>query len=152
MTLTIIGVIISLISPIVAVYLFSANKKFVLDQSKKNTAYIKQLHSEKISIEKMDNIISSFLEMYNESKDTGISALIKSGIKSIDNEHGINYIIAEIHNRTGRHPLGSYKAQIEQASIAIFFQKIDLPTLKTSGGIEKIISESNIEKNQHNNK
>lgn len=136
MTLAIIGIIISLISPIVAIYLFSANKKFVLDQSRRNDEYIKQLHSETISIEKMHSVISSFLEMYNTSKDTGISALIKSGIKSIYNEHEINYIIVEIHNRTGKHPLGRYNTQIAQADLVVFFQKIDLPTFKTSGGIE----------------
>jgi hypothetical protein len=151
MTLTIIGIIISLISPIIAVYLFSANKKFVLDQSKRNTEYIKQLHSEKISIEKMDGVISNFLEMYNASKDTGISALIRSGIKNINNEHEINYIIAEIHNRTGKHPLGNYNTQIEQAGLVVCFQKIDLLTL-TNKGIEEIINEINLEKNQHEKK
>ncbi len=152
MTLTFIEIIISLISPIVAIYLFSANKKFILKQSKDNDEYIKQLHSEKISIEKMDGVIASFLAMYNASKDTGISALIKSGIKSLNNEHEVNYTVAEIHNRTGKHPLGNYKAQIEQAGVAIFFQKIDLPTFKINGGIEKIIAEINLKKNQHNNK
>ena len=95
----------------------------------------------------MDAVISSFLEMYHASKDTGISALIKSGIKSIDNEHEMKYIIAEVQNRTGKHPLGSYTSQIEQAGFLNFFKKIDLPTFKTSGGIEGILDEISNEKN-----
>ncbi|MEO8400748.1 MAG: hypothetical protein ABI597_02990 [Gammaproteobacteria bacterium] len=141
MELTIIGLIISLISPIVAIYLYKENKKFVLAMSDKNSEYIKQLHSEKVSAEKMENVIASFLQMYNASKDTGISALIKSGISSLDKEHEMKYIIAEVQIRTGKHPLGSYASQIEQAGLLNFFKKIDLPTFKTSSGMEKVLEE-----------
>lgn len=149
MTLTIIGLVFSLISPLVAIYLYYTNKKFVLELSKNNSEFIKQLHSENLSAEKMTNVVASFLEMYNARKDTGISALIKGGVSKLDNEYEIEYVVAEIHNRTGEHPLGSNYTKIKQAGLLNFFKKIDLPTFKTNG-VEKVIQEINHEKSRNN--
>lgn len=142
-SLTVIGLIISFISPIVAVVLYQRNKKFVLELSEKNDNFIKQIHAERLSTEKMTHVIDAFLAMYNASKDTGISALIKAGITSLDNEHEINYVLAEIENCTGKHPLGRYQESIEHGGILKFFKKVDLPSLKINGGIEKIIEQLN---------
>lgn len=62
MTLTIIGLIASLISPIIAMYLYHTNKKFVLELTEKNSELIKQMHSEILSSEKTINIITEFFK------------------------------------------------------------------------------------------
>lgn len=139
MILTIIGLIISLISPVVAILLYIENKKFVLRLSTNNLKFLDKLHAEKIYLEKTANIINSFLQMVNASKDTGISALIKSGIKSLDKEYQMEYVISAIKDRTGKDPLGQYAAQIKQKGFLNFFQIIDLKTLKTDNGIEKLL-------------
>lgn len=143
MIVSIIEISIALIALIASIYFFKSNKKSEKEQSEKNEQNIKQLQSEKISSEKNEEIISKFVNMYDTSKDKGISALIKSGIKEIHIEHDIQYILTEIQNRTGKDPLGRYRSKIEQRGVLNFFQEIDLANLKTIGGIEKVLDKNN---------
>ena len=55
-----------------------------------------------MAAEKIENVLTKFNELYNTSKDNGVSALIRSGIKSIDTEEQLQYIINEIEKTTNK--------------------------------------------------
>ncbi len=76
--LALFGLLISLVSPLVAIYLYYLNKKFVNDITNKNELFIHKIHKEKISLEKNEYVLSQFIDPFSSSKDTGISALIES--------------------------------------------------------------------------
>jgi hypothetical protein len=143
MDLTIIAILISLISPLVAIYLDYKNKKFVADIATQNELLIHKIYKEKINFDNIEKVLTEFMDMYNASRDTGISALIKSGVASIDNEEHIKYVITEIQNRTGKNPLGKYSEQIAQVGLLNFFKNTNLQSYKDSGGIENIIEKLN---------
>ncbi len=76
--LALFGLLISLVSPLVAIYLYYLNKKFVNDITNKNELFIHKIHKKKISLEKNEYVLSQFIDPFSSSKDTGISALIES--------------------------------------------------------------------------
>jgi hypothetical protein len=143
MTLTILEALISITSPLVAIYLYDKNKKFIADLTKKNELFIQKIYQDKLTSEKNMAVLTEYLVMYNSSKDSGISALIKAGVASLNSNQDIKYVFTEIQSRTGKHPLGKYANPIEQAGLLKFFKNIDLQSFKESGGIENIIEKLN---------
>ncbi|TAK76441.1 MAG: hypothetical protein EPO11_04200 [Gammaproteobacteria bacterium] len=141
MMLEIIGIIIALASPLLAVYLYYANKKFTQDIAHNNEIFIHKIHKEKLFSEKIDRVVSQFLDMYNSSKDTGISALIRSGIGNLDSNEDIQFVLTELEKRTGKKPLGKDNDAIKQVGLLKFFQHTDLNKFRECNGIENIIKE-----------
>lgn len=139
--LEVIGIIISLASPVLAIYLYYSNKKFTQDLASKNETFIHKIHEDKLSSQKIDHVLSQFLDMYNSSKDTGISALIKSGIGNLSNNEDIQFVLTELEKRTGKKPLGKNDDAIKQVGLLTFFQYTDLNKFRECNGIENIIKE-----------
>lgn len=139
--LSLLEILIALASPILAIYLYYKNTQFVKDITNKNEIFIHKIHKEKLSSEKIERVLSQFLDLHSSSKDTGISALIKSGIGSLDSNEDIQFVLIELEKRTGKKPLGKNDPIIKQVGLLTFFQYTDLNKFRECKGVENIIEQ-----------
>ncbi len=139
-TLPIIAIIISSLSPIVAILIYRRNKEHIKEIDSENKEFLQKLHNDKMRQSNVNNVVNKYFELTKSLKDTGISALIKAGLSNLQTENEAKQAIGNISSSVAKHPLGRYQHDIEQVGILKVFKSINLEILKNPG-LDKVLSE-----------
>ena len=131
--ISLLSLFISIITIITVISLYFKNKKLTFHLHNKIKEFSKDLFNEKQSSDRINNVIDSFLDLYNSNKDTGVLALIRSGIKNLETEDEIVEAISVIQNRIGENPLGSMIERIKEVGLFKFFKIATLNSIKKDG-------------------
>lgn len=84
----------------------------------------------------ISKVCEEYLNLCNDSRDSGISALFKSGISELSNENDAISVVDNIEKRTSKSALGKdTEKAIREYGILRFFQSTSWNEIKNKGGV-----------------
>lgn len=127
LSLSIMAIVISIVSPITAVIIY-----------KKSILFAQKLHDDKSESDRVKAVVDKYVDLANKGKDSGIGALVRAGIKNLKSEQEISKALSDIANQVGKHPLGCDQKKVEDAGLLRFFEMFEFELFK-NGGADAII-------------